>query len=338
MGGPIPGASNDALMLARRTALSGPSGPRGLIENGRVFGIACFACLGGLLYGYNQGVFSGVLAMHSFGTHMGDAVTNASKKGWLTAIFELGAWSGTLYSPIIAEKLSRKYTILINVGVFIVGVIIQCLAGTAHYPSSSQFILGGRFVTGMGVGSLSMTVPMYNAEVAPPEIRGSLVGLQQLAITFGIMISFWVDYGTNYIGGTGSGQKDIAWLLPLALQLAPAVILGVGMIFMPFSPRWLAHHGREAEAIQVLSKLRNLSADHDLINLEFLEIKAQSMFEKQTERLAFPEYNRETGGWSTYIVLEGKSFASLFKSKALGRRVMVATVTMFFQQVCFDAV
>ena len=68
-------------------------------------------------------------------------------------------------------------------------------------------------------------------------VRGALVGLQQLAITTGIMISFWIDYGTNYIGGTGEGQHDAAWLVPLALQLVPAVLLGVGMIFMPFSPR-----------------------------------------------------------------------------------------------------
>jgi len=59
----------------------------------------------------------------------------------------------------------------------------------------------------MGVGSLSMAVPLYNAELAPPEVRGSLVALQQLAITFGIMVSFWIDYGTNFIGGNGDGQS-----------------------------------------------------------------------------------------------------------------------------------
>ena len=91
MGGPVSsGAGGD--MSERRKALSGPSGPRGLIQNARVFGIALFACLGGLLYGYNQGVFGGVLAMPSFGRHLGDHITNPTKKGWLTAILELGAW------------------------------------------------------------------------------------------------------------------------------------------------------------------------------------------------------------------------------------------------------
>lgn len=331
MGGPVSSSVGDATVSARRKALLGPSGPRGLIQNARVFGIALFACLGGLLYGYNQGVFGGVLAMHSFGRHLGDNITNPTKKGWLTAILELGAWSGTIYTPIIAEKLSRKYTILINVVIFCIGVVIQCLSATSS-TNGASFILGGRFITGMGVGSLSMTVPMYNAEVAPPEVRGSLVGLQQLAITFGILVSFWIDYGTNYIGGTGETQSDAAWLVPLALQIFPAMVLGVGMIFMPFSPRWLAHHGHEEDAVKVLAKLRGLPADHELVNIEFLEIKAQSLFEKRSEADAFPQYNRETGGWITYIALEAKSLGSLFKSWALGRRVMVATVTMFFQQ------
>lgn len=75
---------------------------------------------------------------------------------------------------------------------FCVGVIVQA----STHGGSYDYILGGRFVTGIGVGSLSMIVPLYNAELAPPEIRGSLVALQQLAITFGIMISYWITYGS----------------------------------------------------------------------------------------------------------------------------------------------
>jgi hypothetical protein len=136
-----------------------------------------------------------------------------------------------------------------------------------------------------------------------------------------------IDYGTNYIGGTGETQSNAAWLLPLALQLAPAVLLGVGIIFMPFSPRWLVHHDREDEARTVLASLRNLSADDPLIELEFLEIKSQSIFEKRTEKEKFPHLER-TNTWS-YIKLEAAGFASLFKTWPMFRRVMVAT-GMFF--------
>ena len=111
---------------------------------------------------------------------MGDWVTDGGKKGWLVAILELGAWLGTLYSGFLAEIISRKYCIILNTGIFIIGVIIQCTSVTS---AAHNAILAGRFITGMGVGSLSMVVPMYNAECAPPEVRGALVGLQQLAIT-----------------------------------------------------------------------------------------------------------------------------------------------------------
>ena len=112
-----------------------------------------------------------------------------SRKGWLTSILELGAWFGALLSGFMAESASRKYAILIATCIFILGVVVQTTAVSGGHSS----ILGGRFVTGMGVGSLSMIVPMYVAEIAPPEVRGSLVALQQLSICAGIMISFWID-------------------------------------------------------------------------------------------------------------------------------------------------
>ncbi|KAE9966707.1 hypothetical protein EG328_008660 [Venturia inaequalis] len=316
----VAGAQSAA--LEKRKQLAGASGPAALLKNLKVFGIACFACLGGLLYGYNQGVFSGVLTMPAFKNHMGVYTSDSSKVGWLTSILELGAWVGTLYSGFLAEILSRKYAILINVAIFIIGVVVQATAVTGSGPSS---ILGG-----MGVGSLSMIVPMYNAEIAPPEVRGALVGLQQLSITLGIMISFWIDYGTNFIGGTGASQKDTAWLLPLCLQLVPAVLLGAGMLFMPFSPRWLVHHGREAEARKVLASLRNLSQDHELIELEYAEIRAQSLFEKRVLAERFPHLQQPTA-WNT-MKLQFVAIASLFKSMPMFRRVIIATGVMFFQQ------
>lgn len=112
-----------------------------------------------------------------------------TRKGWLTSILELGAWVGTLLSGFFAEQYSRKIAIVLATAVFIIGVVVQTTAVTAGHSA----ILGGRFVTGMGVGSLSMIVPMYNAECAPPEVRGSLVSLQQFAIEVGIMVSFWID-------------------------------------------------------------------------------------------------------------------------------------------------
>ncbi|KAJ7802034.1 general substrate transporter [Mycena olivaceomarginata] len=245
---------------------AGQSGWAGLVHNRRIFLMA--------------GVFSGVLNMYTFDQRMGDAISDSGKQGWLVSILELGAC-------YFADKLSRKYTIVLAVVVFCVGL----------KPSPS--IYGGRFVTGFGVGSLSMAVPLYNSEISPPEVRGSLVALQQLAITFGIMISFWTDYGTNYIGGNGPTQKEAAWRLPLALQIVPALILGVGILFMPFSPRWLVNQGRNDEALSVLSYARGLPEDSDLVQIEFLEIKAQYLFEKETSEMRFPQHQDGTF-WSNF--------------------------------------
>lgn len=177
---------------------------------------------------------------------------------------------------------------------------------------------------------MSVNVPNYNAEVAPPEVRGSLVALQQLAITAGIMISFWIDYATHFIGGTSQGQSDAAWLVPICLQLIPGIALGIGILFMPFSPRWLVHHGREAEARKVLSNLRNLEQDDPLIELEFLEIKAQSVFEKRNTAEKWPHLVALTP--MNTFKLQFVAIGSLFTTKAMFRRVITATVTMFFQQ------
>jgi MFS family permease len=168
-----------------------------------------------------------------------------------------------------------------------------------------------------------------NAECAPPEIRGLLVGLQQFSIEFGIMISFWIDYGTNYIGGTGNGQSEAAWLVPLCLQLAPAILLFVGMIFMPYSPRWLVHHGREEEARKVIAQLRG-DGNEEAVELEFLEIKAQSLFEKRSTAEKFPHLAQPTV--MNTLKLQFVAIGSLFKTMPMFRRVIVATCTMFFQQ------
>ncbi|EMD65972.1 hypothetical protein COCSADRAFT_25553 [Bipolaris sorokiniana ND90Pr] len=220
-----------------------------------------------------------------------------------------------MHSGFLVEILSQKWAILIKVDIFIVGVIVKCTAITGIGHSA---VLGGRFVTDMGVGSLSMIVPMYNAELAPPEVHGALVRLQQLSITLGIMVCFWIDYGTNHIGGTGAGQKDSAWLIPLALQLAPAALLGVGMLFMPFSPHWLVHNNREDEARRVLAQLRELSQDDELVELEYAEIRAQSLFEKKSLAENFPHLQDMSA--VSIFKLQFVAIGSLFTIKGMFKR------------------
>lgn len=141
---------------AARAQFSGPTGLKGIIYNGKTSAIAFFASLGGLVYGYNQGMFAQVLAMPSFvRATNGFAATTGIDQGFLTAILELGAWVGTLINGYLADAVGRRFCAVIAVVVFCVGVIVQACT------ENKDYVLGGRFVTGLGVGSLSMIVPLY---------------------------------------------------------------------------------------------------------------------------------------------------------------------------------
>ncbi|KAJ6022694.1 uncharacterized protein N7446_013045 [Penicillium canescens] len=321
---PLP--QGESAISAKRAELSGKGGFKGLISNKKTTSIGLFASLGGLVYGYNQGMFAQVLTMKSFqiATHNYAAQTGI-EQGMLTSILELGAWVGTLFNGYLADALGRRVTVLVAVVVFCIGVIVQACT------VNKDFVLGGRFVTGLGVGSLSMIVPLYNAELAPPEIRGSLVAVQQLAITFGIMISFWIGYGTNYIGGTGETQSDAAWLVPVCIQILPALVLAAGMMmFMPQSPRHLMNTGREEECLTTLARLRGTSEDDLLVRIEHLEIKSLYLFEREVAAEKYPNY--QDGSFSSRFKIGFYDYLSLVTNKSLFKRTATACMIMVFQQ------
>ncbi|KAJ5594649.1 uncharacterized protein N7459_000857 [Penicillium hispanicum] len=321
-----PVVAGETAVSAKRAELAGKGGIWGLISNKKTSAIGLFASLGGLVYGYNQGMFAQVLTMKSFQmATQGYAAQSGIQQGMLTSILELGAWVGTLFNGYLADALGRRLTVLVAVVVFCVGVIVQACT------ENKDYVFGGRFVTGLGVGSLSMIVPLYNAELAPPEIRGSLVAVQQLAITFGIMVSFWIGYGTNYIGGTGESQSKAAWLIPICIQILPAIILAAGMmLFMPQSPRHLMNTGREEECLQTLARLRSTSTDDILVRIEYLEIKSLHMFEVETAAEKYPHL--QDGSFSSRFKIGLNDYLSLVTNKSLFRRTTVACMIMVFQQ------
>ena len=150
--------------------------------------------------------------------------------------------------------------------------------------------------------------------------------MQQLAITIGIMLAYWVGYGSNYIGGTGDGQSDLAWRLPLIVQGIPAVALAIGIWFLPFSPRLLVNRGRDDEALKTLSMLRKLPLDDPLVRIEYLEIKAESEFEKRSFAKRFP--GLATGGLRSELA----QYTIIFRNRDYFKRVALGCLVMFFQQ------
>ena len=159
----------------------------------------------------------------------------------------VGAVLGAAVGGRLADRLGRRRLIFITAFVFLVGAVGMGLAPGVWW------LISFRFLAGVGIGIASIVGPLYISETAPPQIRGSVVSFNQLAITSGILIAYLVGYALSFSGG---------WRWMLGLGAVPAISLGVGMLFMPESPRWLVAHGEEEEARDVLERIDD-SIDHD---------------------------------------------------------------------------
>jgi MFS family permease len=153
--------------------------------------------------------------------------------------------------------------------------LVFLLGGTLMTAANGNLnmIYAGRLIAGLGIGASSLTVPVYISETAPPSIRGRLVGIFEIASQGGGMLGFWINYGTDqHISSNSVAQ----YVIPLALQLAPGLLLGLGMFFFcPESPRWLARQDNFEAAEKVLCNLRGLPSDHEYIMRELGDIRQQ---------------------------------------------------------------
>ncbi|PWY79474.1 general substrate transporter [Aspergillus sclerotioniger CBS 115572] len=317
-----------------------------IYQNPYLLGVASFSTLGGLLFGYDQGVVSGVITMQSFGSRFPRVFSDSSFKGWFVSTLLIAAWFGSIVNGPVVDRLGRKLSIHVAVIIFVIGSAIQC--GAVDTP----MLFAGRAVAGIAIGQLTMVVPLYISEVSISEIRGGLVVLQQLSITIGILVSYWIDYGTNYIGGTRcapsipysggtasspafdpytdvpsggcTGQSEASWRLTLAIQIIPALILGLGMLFFPDSPRWLLMKERDDEALQALCKLRRQNRTNSALISEYLDIKASIMLENSFAKERFPNLSG--------VRLHAAQYISLVTTWARFKRLAIGCCIMFFQQ------
>jgi MFS family permease len=180
-------AEDDDVDLSPRTKR--PS----LLQSRYVVACALYASLGGLIFGYgttqpenvfivDQGIVSAILVMPHFRSRF---PMDPLMKGMLTSSLELGAFFGSLTCSPLADRYSRKYTILLGCVIFTVGAMLQGIAGTIG------FLFWGRAVGGWGVGMLSCLAPLYMSEISPKELRGSLLALEQFSIVSGVVVGFW---------------------------------------------------------------------------------------------------------------------------------------------------
>jgi sugar porter (SP) family MFS transporter len=203
---------------------------------GFVYLAAAFAALGGLLFGYDTGVISGAVIFIKK-----DFALATFPQELVVSVVLAGAAVGALTGGRLADRLGRRLTLLATSIIFIAGAILCATA-----PSLTLLIVG-RAIVGLGIGLACTTVPVYISEVSPAKARGWQVSLFQLAITIGILAAYLVDYAY---------AESAAWRWMLGLAAVPGAILGLGMLFLPESPRWLAERGDTEAARAVLARIR----------------------------------------------------------------------------------
>ncbi|PSR82790.1 quinate permease [Coniella lustricola] len=294
--------------------------------NPKIILIALFASFGGFEYGYQQGVLSQSFVATRFTENFPSVVQSSASEGWLTSVLQLGGIVGSLSAGLLGEIFSRKYTMLSACCWTILGSYLYVGAHNGH----PQLLYAGRFFTGIGVGIYSGVGPLYNAEISAPETRGFIVSFYQFTTILGIMLSFWIGYGSNYIGGTGEGQSDLAWRLPSIIQGIPSVLLALGIWWMPFSPRWLVKVGRYEKAKETLAWLRKKDLDDPLVEAEFLEIRAEALFEQRVFEKNFSKLAAKEK--QSAFIREVAGYVSLVRSKDNMRRAATAWLIMFWQQ------
>lgn len=196
-------------------------------------------------------------------------------------------------------------------GLVSLGAILQCSA-----YSVPQLMIG-RFITGLGVGVDTSTVPMYQAELCKPEVRGRLVTTEVFFVALGVSSAYFLDFGFSFISG------PVAWRVPIIFQIPLALLVSVLVIGLPETPRWLWQQGRTDEAISVMVKVHDVPESDPYVVQEreeimrAIEIESSSPFK-----------------WSR-----------IFKRDALqtGWRVWLACLVLFMNQVscsvtfCFSA-
>ncbi|KAI7500555.1 hexose carrier protein [Hortaea werneckii] len=293
----------------------GAGGVKGLAENPYVFGAAFLASLGGFSFGYDQGVISVINVMPQFHNAYPrlapDAPSAEFWKGFMTGMLELGAFLGCFFFPQLADTISRKWSLSIVAGIFIIGAIMQTAA------PDYAVLVAGRTITGVGVGTMALGAPLYISEVSPPQVRGTLLVLESLAIVMGVVSSYWVAYGCQYI------DNEASFRVPFGLQMVSAGIIGTMIHCFPYSPRWLVLVERDEDALESLARLRRLPATDSRVVTEWRGILAEIQFQKIMAEKAHPGKQG--------LVLELLQWADLFRKKTW-RRTVVGVGVAFFQQ------
>ncbi|RAM38627.1 sugar porter family MFS transporter [Arthrobacter globiformis] len=225
--------------------------------------VATVATFGGLLFGYDTGVINGALRPMT-----ADLGLTPITEGIVTSSLLFGAAAGAVGGGRLSDTWGRRKTIILLAILFLVGAL-SCV-----FAPNFEVMVIGRVILGLAVGGASSVVPVYLAELAPYEIRGSLAGRNELMIVIGQLAAFAV----NAVIGNLWSEFGGVWRIMLAVAAVPAVALFLGMLRMPESPRWLISQGRSEDALAVLMTIRSSErAEAEMADVKHLADEEKEM-------------------------------------------------------------
>src|SRR5699024_10568098 len=242
--------------------------------------------------GYDIGVMTGALP---FLQHDWNLQNNPTAVGWITSSLMLGAIFGGSLAGQLSDRLGRRKMILIASIIFAVGSI---MAGLSPHEGII-FMVFSRILLGLAVGAASALVPAYMSEMAPAHLRGRLSGINQTMIVSGMLLSYIVAFLLKDLPGT------MAWRLMLSLAAVPAVILYIGVLRLPESPRFLIKNNKIDEARRVLGFIRD---SKEKIETEIQQIKEASEMEKKVNQKS--TWGTLLSGKYRYLVIAGVGVAA----------------------------
>ncbi|KAF9954726.1 hypothetical protein BGZ72_004334 [Mortierella alpina] len=287
------------------------TGKYSLLNN--VYFLGGFATMGGMLFGFDISSMSGVVGTARYQEYF--KKPSSSLQGGIVASMAAGSFLGALLAGPLGDRISRKRTIMLAASIWIVGSVIQCASVNVG------MLIVGRIVNGIAVGLASMIVPVYQSEIAPKNIRGRIVSLQQWAITWGILIQYFIQYGCSFI------DSEAAFRVPWGIQVVPGLILLAGISVFPFSPRWLADQGRNAEALEVLANLRANGNQNDPVVLaEYKEIEDAITFDRTQAARSYKELFQKPYVRRVFLGMSLQSWSQL-----TGMNVAMYYIVFIFQ-------
>ncbi|GAB7356831.1 hypothetical protein MBLNU459_g7707t1 [Dothideomycetes sp. NU459] len=234
-------------------------------------------------FGYDTGQISGFLEMPNFLHRFGQYKSSTDKyyfsnvrSGLIVGLLSIGTLMGALVAAPIADRIGRRFSISCWCLILAVGFIVQITARTEWYQ-----VMMGRWVAGLGVGALSLLVPMYQAETAPRHIRGALISTYQLFITLGIFLAACINFGTY----EHQRSSPISWRLPIGIGFIWIAILGCGILMFPETPRFDYRKGQTQRAEETMVRVYGAPPNHYAIHVELEEIKAKLAAESRKNGL-----------------------------------------------------